>query len=229
MKSCLQFSGGKDSLACLYLLQDRWDEIIVAWVDTGASFPETLQQMEAVSRMVPDFRIVHATQSIDSRGFPVDMIPVRNTPVGRLLEPGAIAYQSRYDCCAAALWKPMVDACREWGVTEVIRGTKRADKRRTPLQEGAVVEGVTFRFPIADWSDEEVLAYLEDRGVALPGNYATMGTGLDCWNCTAYLDENQGKLEYMRQRHPEKHAIVSSRLNTYREAVQRELPAILRS
>jgi len=32
----LQLSGGKDSLACLYLLKPKWDDLIVAWVNTGA-------------------------------------------------------------------------------------------------------------------------------------------------------------------------------------------------
>lgn len=27
---------------------------------------------------------------------------------------------------------------------------------------------------------------------------------MDCWSCTAYLDENEGKMKYMRQFHPDK-------------------------
>jgi len=39
METVLQFSGGKDSLACLYLLKPRWHEIMVLWLSTPAVLP----------------------------------------------------------------------------------------------------------------------------------------------------------------------------------------------
>lgn len=226
MKTCLQFSGGKDSLACLYMLEPKWSELIVAWVNTGFAFPETLAQMERVSALVPDFRVIHTEQSIGFRGFPVDLIPAASTPVGVLLQPGSTPYQSRYDCCAYALWKPMADAMKAWGVEQVIRGQKKADRRRAPLQDGAKVDGIEYCFPLADWTDAEVMAYLVERGAPIPANYLTMRTGLDCWNCTAYLDEQGGKAEYMRDNHPEKHAFVQAQLERYRETIAREVRCI---
>lgn len=226
MKTCLQFSGGKDSLACLYMLEAQWPDLIVAWVNTGFAFPETLELMERVSALVPDFRVIHSEQSIGARGFPVDLLPARCTPVGVLLQPGSPPYQSRYDCCAYALWKPMADAMKAWEVTDVVRGQKLADRRRAPLQDGAKVEGVTYHFPLADWSDDEVFAYLTEKGAPIPANYRSMRTGLDCWNCTAYLDEQGGKAEYMRANHPEKHAFVEAQLERYREIIGGEVRSI---
>ena len=39
----LQFSGGKDSTACLHLLEPWWDKVHVVWVNPGAPYPEMLE------------------------------------------------------------------------------------------------------------------------------------------------------------------------------------------
>lgn len=223
MCTVLQFSGGKDSLACLYLLEEQWDSLIVAWVNTGATFPETLALMERIREQVPDFREVKSSQSIRQRGYPVDMVPVIAGPIGEMTEDyRGPRFQSRYECCGHSLWAPLKEALKEWGATVVIRGQKRADARRIPLPNGAVVEGIEYRFPLEDWSDERVLAYLERKGVPLPDNYQQMSTGLDCWNCTAYLQENAGKLEYL-ERYPAWHREVRDVLDSYREQLTQSL------
>jgi phosphoadenosine phosphosulfate reductase len=191
MTTVLQFSGGKDSLACLYLLESRWDEITVAWVNTGAAFPETLEQMEEIRSLVPHFVEIKSTQSIGTEGYPADVLPIASTTLGQYAEgKHAQRFQSRIACCAAALWLPTQKAMKDLGATVVIRGQKRADRRSNRIQSGAVIEGVRYEFPLEDWTDERVTNYLASRGVSLPPNYGYMNTGLDCWNCTAYLDEN---------------------------------------
>ena len=40
MKTALQFSGGKDSLACIHLMRSHWDTLTVYHVDTGDLLPE---------------------------------------------------------------------------------------------------------------------------------------------------------------------------------------------
>lgn len=230
MSTVLQFSGGKDSLACLYLLEQRWSDIVVAWVNTGAAFPETLELMERVRKMVPDFREIRGTQNIAEHGFPVDVLPIAATSLGALCEGHeGMRFQSRYSCCAAALWGPMRRALSDWGAKVIIRGQKRCDAKRTPLKNGEVIDGIEVRFPLYEWTDAEVRDYLIGRGVALPGNYELMTTGLDCWNCTAYLDENKGRLEYMRLRHPEKFAHVSAVLKAYRGTLEHELAPLMRT
>ena len=47
-KIALQFSGGKDSLAVLYLCKEWWNKITVVWLNTGSAFPETIAQMEGI-------------------------------------------------------------------------------------------------------------------------------------------------------------------------------------
>src|SRR5687767_12018420 len=53
--TALWFSGGKDSMACLYLLRDRLSEIAVLWANTGKNYPELLQTVAHAKAMCPHF------------------------------------------------------------------------------------------------------------------------------------------------------------------------------
>jgi 3'-phosphoadenosine 5'-phosphosulfate sulfotransferase (PAPS reductase)/FAD synthetase len=220
----LQFSGGKDSLACLHLLESRWSEITVVWMNTGAAFPETIAQMEAVRALVPKFVEIKSSQSIERDGYPADVLPIASTSMGQQFEGERTRrFQSRYSCCAAAQWIPMQQAMRDMGATVVIRGQKRADDRTNRIPSGTVIEGVRYEFPIEDWTDERVIDYLTSLGVELPANYQYMNTGLDCWNCTAYLDQNAGKFDYMREHHPDKYRHVRGVLTELTAAIKDDL------
>lgn len=223
MCTVLQFSGGKDSLACLYLLKPQWLTLHVVWANTGAAFPETLEQMQRMRELIPHFHELQTQQNIEAEGYPVDVLPIAHTRIGQRYEGTAgRLFQSRYTCCGSALWLPMQQFMKTLGAKIIVRGEKRCDQKGSGLTNGAVVDGIEYRFPLADWSDTDVYAYLKEQGVALPPNYGSMSTGLDCWNCTAYLDET-GKLGYLREHHPEKHVVVASVLRDYRHALQREL------
>lgn len=224
MCTVLHFSGGRDSLACLYLLEPRWSDLTVAWVNTGAAFPETIALMGRIRALVPHFLEIAGVQSIDRDGYPVDVLPITASTAGYLFEGwNGPRYQSRYACCAAALWAPMAKAMKDIGATKIIRGQKLADAKKTPVRSGMVIDGITYEFPLEDWSDADVLRYLTDKGVELPENYRYMSTGLDCHNCTAYLSENAGRLEYMAARHPEKHAHVMGVLTQLSDTLYQEL------
>ena len=54
------------------------------------------------------------------------------------------------------------------GNTTIIRGQKTCDKHKSPLRDGDVVDGLTFEFPIEDWTDEQVMQYLIREGCADP-------------------------------------------------------------
>ena len=51
----LQFSGGKDSLACLYLLKDQLEKVVVYYLDTGDGCPETHDVIDKVKSWIPRF------------------------------------------------------------------------------------------------------------------------------------------------------------------------------
>lgn len=220
----LQFSGGKDSLACLHLLEPEWDQLTVAWVNTGAAFPETIAQMKEMAHMVPHFVEIQSQQSIDQEGYPVDVLPIASTAIGQQFE-GAKGrkFQSRYACCGTALWGPTQRAMREMGATVIVRGQKKADERKSNIPSGTVIEGIRYEFPLEEWSDQDVIEYLASRGVALPANYGPMMTSLDCWNCTAYLNDNVGKFAYMRQHHPEKYRLLQGVLSDLSQTLHQDL------
>ena len=222
----LQFSGGKDSLACLYLLREYWDRIVVLWVNTGAAFPETVAQMEAIRKLVPHFVEVKSDQpaNVAAEGQPSDLISWWDTRLGRSFHSGrSFKVQSPFQCCLANIWEPLDNATRALGATLIIRGQRGEDHRKGPMRDGMVHDGIEFWFPIEKWSGEQVRGFLTSQGVALPPNYAFVDSSLDCWSCTAYLDENEGKFRYMKDRHPELHGRAVAELDKLIAAAQSEL------
>jgi phosphoadenosine phosphosulfate reductase len=55
MDTALLFSGGKDSLACLYLNKHRWDSIFVVWLNTSAVDEQTYDYMMKWKKVLPHF------------------------------------------------------------------------------------------------------------------------------------------------------------------------------
>jgi len=55
-RGALHFSGGKDSLALVYLLRPSWERLTLYHVDTGDLLPEVREIVDMVEGMVPDFR-----------------------------------------------------------------------------------------------------------------------------------------------------------------------------
>lgn len=227
MTTVLQFSGGKDSLACLYLCKPWWDTITVLWLNTGDAFPETIVQMNEIRTMVPHFVEARGDQpaQIMRHGYPSDLLSVWDTTLGRSCRPPRKHHvQDAIACCSASIWAPLAEATRDLGATVVIRGQRRTESRYSPMRSGDSENGVTYVFPIEDWSAEQVRAYLARVSVRLPENYyAMVDTSLDCQHCTAYLDDNQHKLEYVRVHHPELHKELARRLDYLIEAAEVEL------
>jgi phosphoadenosine phosphosulfate reductase len=223
-KIALQFSGGKDSLACLFLLKDYWESITVVWVNTGAAFPETLKQMEFIKSIVPNFLEVNSNQplSIEMNGYPSDVIDSWATPLGRLIDKSEIKkMQAPFDCCNTNLWQPMQRAME--GFTVIIRGQRNDEKKKSPIRSGYEENGTTYLFPLEDWTEEDVLGFLKKEGIPLPDNYNYFNSSLDCWSCTAYLKENIGKNEYMRILHPDLHEKRQFALKDIIDSVSTEL------
>jgi len=226
-KPVLQFSGGKDSLACLWLLKDHWPRITVVWVNTQDAFPETLALMDRVRALVPNFVEVKSDQPahIEYWGYPTDVLPIRSQRnIQNIMWPHPRQpLQSFWACCFENLMTPAVRAMKELGATLVIRGMRRDEMQTTPMRSGDIVEGVQYLFPILEWSSEDVHAYLADKPIGLPEHYAYVDTSLDCRMCTAHLFENEGKRVYMAERHPEAHAEVSRRLEVIAAAIDEDV------
>jgi 3'-phosphoadenosine 5'-phosphosulfate sulfotransferase (PAPS reductase)/FAD synthetase len=228
-KTVLQFSGGKDSLACLFLLKSMWDEMTVLWVNAGASFPETVELMEKVKALVPHFMEVRTNQpaQVMELGYPVDVLPLRNdVQIQRAAQIKRLRLQGFFQCCWINILQPMDEATKRLGATTVIRGQKLADGHKSPVRSGDVIDGITYLFPIESWSDADVFEYLKSTEIGIPEHYRHANTSLDCWSCTAYLGDNVGKVRYMKERHPEWYANVIGRLEQIESQINGDLQFI---
>jgi len=191
----LQFSAGKDSAAVLWSLRPYWDRIDVVWCNPGAPYPETLIYMQQIEKLVPRFICVLGDQpnDISANGWPVDIVPMESTRIGMIAsDKQGILLRPFWECCNNNFWKPMADLVIQGGYTGVIRGQKDADKLKSPVRSGHVVDGVEYLYPIESWTDLDVFEFLgEER---LPASYKRgLASSLDCINCTAYTIDNPGK------------------------------------
>ena len=194
-KVMLQFSAGKDSAACLWLLEEFWGQMDVVWVNPGNPYPETLAYMEKISKLVPRFKVVLSKQPQDiaQHGWPVDVVPMEATQIGQEMT-GETGPRLRpfWECCWNNMWGPMLEEVTRGGYDGIIRGQKLADSLKGPLRTGSQVDGVEYFHPLEDWTDEQVKKFLGDR---LPDSYKRgLPSSLDCMDCTAYAKENAGRI-----------------------------------
>lgn len=197
-KVVLQFSAGKDSAACLRLVEPWLDRIIVVWTNAGDPYPETVAYMQAIRAQVPHFEEIQGDQPgwVARNGHPSDFVSPEMTVFG----PGPFYYAPTLACCNANLWQPMVRYIAENGVTGVIRGQKAGDKLAAPLPTNRIVGGVEYFFPLESWSDEDVIEFL---GPDIPHSYKRgLESSLDCATCTGYLSHNKGRLEDLQDAYP---------------------------
>jgi len=223
MDTALLFSGGKDSLACLYLNKHRWNNLIVIWVNTGAVYPEMQAYMDGWKEKLPFFWEVKSNQpdQIARNGWPVDVLPVNNSALGKQVtgETGQLM-QAYLACCAENIWLPVHNAVLSSGVKYVIKGQRLADGRKSTSRNGDIVDGVQYIMPIETWSDEDVFDYLKSVGAELaPGYNQGEKTGRDCWDCTAYLDENRKRIENLPK---ERKMEIKRRLGIIKDAIDRQ-------
>jgi phosphoadenosine phosphosulfate reductase len=222
----LQFSGGADSLATLYVKRPEWNDITVLWCNTGAAYPSTVTMMEKVRTIVPHFREVRSDKPAWEKlnGLAVDVVPERLTMIGAALQevPPKQLFTSFIRCCAANIWAPLDIASRELGATVIIRGQRASDKLKAPIKSGHVdPSGIRYEFPIEDWSRDDVFKYC--LGVCpelFPSYYLNNeDSSHDCWDCIAYLGENVNRIKNLTT--PER-IFVFNRLSMYQTALRAE-------
>jgi 3'-phosphoadenosine 5'-phosphosulfate sulfotransferase (PAPS reductase)/FAD synthetase len=229
VKTVLQFSGGADSLAALFVKASEWDEITVLWCNTGSAYPDTMMLMDKVRAMVPHFQEVLSNKASweHLHGTAVDLLPERASILGSLLHKDTPRlYTSFLSCCASNLWAPLERATIALGATRVIRGQRNDERRKTPIMSGHVDRlGITYEFPIEDWTQADVLKYCKDVCPdLLPESYSKGElTGHDCWDCIAYLDEN---VQRIRNLPPVMRARVQRRLEEYHATLQPDYSAL---
>lgn len=222
----VSFSGGKDSLACLHMFREQ-PGIVAVYVDSGNPFPHV---SDFVHRTAEELRVrlhvVCPPMSVmswqDQNGYPADIVPWDATPMmseatGHKFNSRLVPYAA---CCSANRWRPMQKALSELGAKEVIGGSKLSDSKRG-VPDGYVDDrGIVYRSPLWDWSDDDVFSYLKENCVDLPPQYAEGADSLDCWCCTAYMDEKGGaRFAYLKAHYPKLYEEAKRRLDGVRDTV----------
>ncbi len=228
-RGALHFSGGKDSLALVYLLRPQWDKLTLYHVDTGDLLPEVRDLVDMVEAMVPAFVRIEtdAKAWTAAAGLPSDLVPTTSTPMGLAIGASKRRIVDRFECCAANLMAPMHYRMLKDGVPLVIRGTKRADLKRLPHEGGDTSAGYELWLPLLDWSHDNVFAYLREVGAPICRVYEHKVNAPECATCSAWWSE--GRAEYLKKYHPDlfemyraKLAAVAAEITPHWAALQEE-------
>ncbi len=229
-RGALQFSGGKDSLALVYLLRPHWDRLTLYHVDTGDLLPEVREIVDMVEAMVPNFRRIETNSArwMEEVGLPSDLVPTTSTPTGLAIGASKRRIVDRFDCCAVNLMIPLHQAMVANDETLAIRGTKRADLARLPAESGDMSLGYEIWLPLQEWSHDEVFAYLWSVDAPICRVYEHRVQAPECATCPAWWSE--GRAEYLRKHHPDlfdvyraKLAAVAAEVTPHWSSLQGEL------
>ncbi len=201
----LWFSGGKDSLACLYLLRDQLAEVTVLWANTGKNYPEAMQVIEAAKAICPRWQEIRVDRDAqwERSGLPSDLLPMDATEQGQAFtctKPSTI--QSQYSCHWENINEPLLRHSKELGATLIITGQRKDEAHRSTSINGTQVGAFQFWHPIEEWTRAMVLDYLKANMGALPEHYAFDHTSLDCYDCTGFAAASHDRVAWMRERHP---------------------------
>ncbi len=225
----LQFSGGKDSMAVVHLLRPHWDRLTLYHVDTGDLLPEIQSVTKDTEKMVPRFVRIDTNSNAwrENVGYPSDLVPCSCTGAGVMIGMSERRLVDRFDCCASNIMLPMHNRALADGCTLVIRGTKRADFKRMPAEDGPTGLGYDLWLPLLEWSHNDVFAYLRSLNVEIPRIYEDHVNAPECATCPAWWSE--GRAAYLAKYHPDlsaeyrrKLAVVSAEVMPFIEHLRVE-------
>lgn len=221
-KIAVSFSGGKDSLAVVYMLRDQLDRVVLYHIDTGDLMPETRDVVAHVRGFAPHFVHIQGDvlRSIDQFGLPTDLMPHSAHPIGQMMGEGQ-PLLSRYDCCWNNLMRPIYDRIRHDGNTLLIRGTKAIDMVRLPMRSGDTDNEIELFYPLQDWSHAQVFAYLAAVDAPFNRLYSHHINAPECARCSAWWSE--GKSVYLKRNHPHLWVDYQTRLRVVADAIEAPL------
>jgi phosphoadenosine phosphosulfate reductase len=224
-KIAMQFSGGKDSLACLLLLKKHWNDITVYWLNAGDGFPETIKVVRKMQELLPNFVEINSSvaNNVAAYGIPSDLVPYGSSNHAHALNAAtSILMQDRVACCFRSIMQPMHEQMKKDGITLIIRGQKNEDQYKGALRSGEILDGVEFLYPVENWTSVEVKEFIKSYGYEEQDYYKQgMDHAPECMTCSAWWDDGHG--DYLANRYPDKHAEYKKRLLIINQAISAPL------
>lgn len=181
----LSFSGGKDSIVLADLCKPWRDQVTLVWANTGIMWPHMVEFIRGYAGL---FKLLEGSPKQDFRAFwgehglPADVVPIDNA-VGRRWP----RLQSWTTCCWAMRTQPLLDSLKSDGATAILHGQREADKSFCTSHDSmwGYPDGLEVAGPIWDWEDRDVMGYVARHRLALPGQYRSASSSLECAICPA--------------------------------------------
>ncbi|MGY8686361.1 MAG: phosphoadenylyl-sulfate reductase [Verrucomicrobiales bacterium] len=177
-------SFGAQAAIMLHLLKENAPEIPIIFIDTGYLFPETYQFSERLIK----------TWDLNVRTYHPDYSAARLEALyGKLWEQGEKGAE-KYSILTKV--EPMNRALQELGATTWISGLRRSQSATRAERGFAEQQKATMKlYPILDWTDEEVAAYMNEhdlpRHPLVSHGYVSVGD----WHSTKPLLEGMNAEE----------------------------------
>jgi phosphoadenosine phosphosulfate reductase len=193
-------------------------------VDTGKAYPETQELVDFVASQLP-LHVVKTDQATQNatRGIPSDVVPINWTVLGQQVSgQKPVTIQSYLQCCWENISAPLLAKAKELGVTKLVYGQRNDEAFTSPSRNGAMVDGIERVQPLEEWTREDVLSYLSTK-MDLPAHFQLTHSSLDCYDCTAFEQESQDRLEWTAKHHPEFYAHYHTRRTAIDSALREAL------
>lgn len=216
-RAVVQVSGGRDSRVMLELLAPHLrDTDFVVMLITNDAPAETLAYADELERRFRNVIVLDSDSVCDRElnGHPSPIV-LSDQPIFA----DVLRTRSQFDCCAANIMLPLHRFTIGLEPDLIIRGQRLGDAHQNPIQHLEVVDSVSYAYPVADFTDEQVNLFLADR---LPSFYSACSDAPDCMTCTGYW--GRGYQEWLEVDAPDLAAVRKERI---RSLIQAITPALL--
>ena len=210
------FSGGKESAILAHLCKPYAGRFQLLWANTGFQFPHVEGYVRAIGEQLGIVELnTDLPRQWKEHGLPVGILPVANALGGGVhAEP---KMQPWVSCCYTLRSAPMVKYIDSLSEPAILLHGQRVEDGApgNGLSCATFDNGSAVVSPLADWTTQDVFAFIREEGIELPVHYRRVTDSLDCWCCPASFSMPHGAdlSGYMRDEYPELWSLVAPGLN----------------